>query len=62
MKLGGLQTSNPLAIIAPQLSGNRILLTGLLLVLVGLAFKIAAFPIKIERGSGGWARAVAILE
>ncbi|MDP2935105.1 MAG: cyclase family protein [Dehalococcoidia bacterium] len=25
-------------------------------------FKVAAFPIKIERGSGGWVRAVAIIE
>jgi hypothetical protein len=25
-------------------------------------FKVAAFPIKIERASAGWVRAVAILE
>ncbi len=25
-------------------------------------FKVAAFPIKIEKGSGGWVRAVAIIE
>jgi kynurenine formamidase len=25
-------------------------------------FKVAVFPIKIERGSAGWTRAVAILE
>ena len=25
-------------------------------------FKVAAFPIKIEGGSGGWVRAVAIIE
>ncbi len=36
-----------LAALAGQLSGNRIFLVGLLLVLVGLAFKIAAFPFQI---------------
>jgi NADH-quinone oxidoreductase subunit N len=36
-----------LAAVAPQLSANKIFLLGLLLVLVGLGFKIAAFPFQI---------------
>lgn len=36
-----------LASVAGQLSGNRIFLLGLLLVMVGLGFKIAAFPFQI---------------
>ena len=36
-----------IASIAPQLAGNGIFLFGLLLVLVGLGFKIAAFPFQI---------------
>jgi len=38
---------NELAAAAGQLSGNRIFLFGLVLVLVGLGFKIAAFPFQI---------------
>jgi NADH-quinone oxidoreductase subunit N len=36
-----------LAVVAPQYAHNRILLAGLLLVLVGLGFKIAAVPFQI---------------
>jgi NADH-quinone oxidoreductase subunit N len=36
-----------LASVAGQFSGNRIFLLGLLLVMVGLGFKIAAFPFQI---------------
>src|SRR5213078_1124467 len=36
-----------LAAVAAQLAGNKIFLFGLLLVLVGLGFKIAAFPFQI---------------
>ena len=36
-----------LALVAPQFAGNQIFLLGLLLVLVGLGFKIAAFPFQI---------------
>jgi NADH-quinone oxidoreductase subunit N len=36
-----------LASVAPQLAGNKIFLFGLLLVMVGLGFKIAAFPFQI---------------
>lgn len=36
-----------LASVAGQFSGNRIFILGLLLVLVGLGFKIAAFPFQI---------------
>jgi NADH-quinone oxidoreductase subunit N len=36
-----------LAVVAPQLSANKIFLLGLLLVMVGLGFKIAAFPFQI---------------
>src|SRR5438874_10322061 len=36
-----------LATVAPQLSDNKVFLFGLLLVLVGLGFKIAAFPFQI---------------
>jgi NADH-quinone oxidoreductase subunit N len=36
-----------IAAVAPGLSGDRIFLFGLLLVLVGLGFKIAAFPFQI---------------
>ena len=38
---------NELAVVAPQLAGNPIFLLGALLVLVGLGFKIAAFPFQI---------------
>ncbi len=38
---------NDLAAVAPQFGGNRIFLFGLLLVLVGLGFKIAAFPFQL---------------
>jgi NADH-quinone oxidoreductase subunit N len=36
-----------LAAVAPQYAGDKIFLLGLLLVLVGLGFKIAAFPFQI---------------
>jgi len=36
-----------LAIVAGQFAGNKVFLLGVLLVLVGLAFKIAAFPFQI---------------
>jgi NADH-quinone oxidoreductase subunit N len=36
-----------IAFAAPQLAGNKVFLLGLLLVLVGLGFKIAAFPFQI---------------
>ncbi|MFZ0826740.1 MAG: NADH-quinone oxidoreductase subunit N [Verrucomicrobiia bacterium] len=36
-----------LALVAPQFAGNQIFLLGVLLVLVGLGFKIAAFPFQI---------------
>jgi NADH-quinone oxidoreductase subunit N len=36
-----------LAAAAPQLAGNRLFLFGLLLVMVGLGFKVAAFPFQI---------------
>ena len=38
---------NDLAAVAPQLAGHRIFLFGLLLILVGLGFKIAMFPFQI---------------
>lgn len=37
-------------------------LTNLNRIPVPLGFKIAVFPVKIERAGGGWVRAVAILE
>jgi NADH-quinone oxidoreductase subunit N len=38
---------NELAVVASQFAGNKIFLLGVLLVLVGLGFKIAAFPFQI---------------
>jgi NADH-quinone oxidoreductase subunit N len=38
---------NELSAVAGKLAGNRIFLFGLLLVLVGIGFKIAAFPVQI---------------
>ncbi len=38
---------NELALVASQFAGNKIFLLGVLLVLVGLGFKIAAFPFQI---------------
>src|ERR1041384_7588659 len=38
---------NELAAVAAQFSGNKIFLFGLLLVMVGLGFKIAAFPFQL---------------
>jgi NADH-quinone oxidoreductase subunit N len=38
---------NELAAVASQFAGNKIFLLGVLLVLVGLGFKIAAFPFQI---------------
>ncbi len=40
-------TSRELAGVAPQFADNKIFLFGLLLVMVGLGFKIAAFPFQI---------------
>lgn len=45
--IGGRINFNDLAVIAGQLSGNNLFLMGLLLLLVGLGFKIAAFPFQI---------------
>ncbi len=36
-----------IAAMAPQLAGNKIFLLGILLILVGLGFKIAAFPVQM---------------
>jgi NADH-quinone oxidoreductase subunit N len=36
-----------IAVVAPQLADNKIFLMGVLLVLVGLGFKIAAFPVQM---------------
>ena len=38
---------NELAMVAAKFAGNKIFLTGVLLVLAGLGFKIAAFPFQI---------------
>ena len=38
---------NELALVAGQFAGNKIFLLGMVLVLVGLGFKIAAFPFQI---------------
>src|SRR5208283_1915430 len=38
---------NELALVADQFAGNKIFLLGVVLVLVGLGFKIAAFPFQI---------------
>ena len=38
---------NDLALVASQFAGNKIFLLGMVLVLVGLGFKIAAFPFQI---------------
>jgi NADH-quinone oxidoreductase subunit N len=38
---------NELALVAGQFAGNKIFLLGVMLVLVGLGFKIAAFPFQI---------------
>ena len=38
---------NELALVASQFAGNKIFLLGMVLVLVGLGFKIAAFPFQI---------------
>lgn len=38
---------NDLSAVVPKLAGNRLFLFGLLLVLVGIGFKIAAFPVQI---------------
>jgi NADH-quinone oxidoreductase subunit N len=45
--MSGTLNFGELAAVAAQLSGNKIFLFGLLLVLVGLGFKIAAFPFQI---------------
>src|SRR5207237_8943087 len=38
---------NDLSAVVSSLTGNRIFLFGLLLVLVGIGFKIAAFPVQM---------------
>ena len=38
---------NALAAVAGQYAGNKVFLLGILLVLVGLGFKIAAFPVQM---------------
>ncbi len=45
--LSGKLNFGELAAVAAQFSGNKLFLFGLLLVLVGLGFKIAAFPFQI---------------
>ena len=45
--ISGKLNFSELAAVAGQFSGNRVFLFGLLLVLVGLGFKIAAFPFQI---------------
>jgi NADH-quinone oxidoreductase subunit N len=45
--MSGTLSFTDLAGVAGQLSGNKIFLFGLLLILVGLGFKIAAFPFQI---------------
>lgn len=43
----GKMNFNEIAAVAAQYAGNKLFLLGILLVLVGLAFKIAAFPVQI---------------
>ncbi|HWQ90680.1 MAG TPA: NADH-quinone oxidoreductase subunit N, partial [Clostridia bacterium] len=45
--LSGTFNFNDLAAVSGQLAGNRIFLFGLLLIMVGLGFKIAAFPFQV---------------
>ncbi|MDB6109452.1 MAG: proton-translocating NADH-quinone oxidoreductase, chain [Pedosphaera sp.] len=43
----GRMNFDQIALVAPQLVGDKIFLMGVLLVLVGLGFKIAAFPVQM---------------
>jgi NADH-quinone oxidoreductase subunit N len=43
----GVMNFDQIAAMAPQLQGNRVFLLGILLVLVGLGFKISAFPVQM---------------
>ena len=45
--ISGKLNFNELAMVAPQIAGNKLFLFGLLCVMVGLGFKIAAFPFQI---------------
>jgi NADH-quinone oxidoreductase subunit N len=45
--ISGTFSFTELAAVAPQFAGNKIFLFGLLLVLAGLGFKVAAFPFQI---------------
>lgn len=45
--VSGKMNFHDLAAVAPQLATNRLFLFGLLLIMVGLGFKIAAFPFQI---------------